>query len=46
MSQENKEILNILERQGLRLEEFRYCAKTGFIESAIMNKNCEDWRST
>ena len=33
LGQENKEIVNTLERQGLRLDEFCYCEKLGYIES-------------
>lgn len=40
LSQENKEILNLLERQKYDLNDFCYCSKLGFIESKIMHRNC------
>ena len=43
LSQENKEILNLLERERYSLEEFCYCSKLGFIESLIMERFCEDY---
>ena len=45
MSQENKEILNVLEQQGFDLEEFRYCEVLGYIESTIMQRKCEKWEN-
>lgn len=44
LGQENKEIVNALERQGLTLDEFCYCEKLGFIESVIMRRECDEWR--
>ena len=44
LSQENKEILNILLDRGYGLDEFRYCERSGFIESAIMIRHCVDWQ--
>jgi hypothetical protein len=44
LSQENKEIINILLKQGYSLEDFRYCKVLGFIESAIMKRECESWK--
>ena len=43
LSQENKEILNSLLRSRYRITEFLYCAKQGWLESAIAKKECEDW---
>jgi hypothetical protein len=43
LSQENKEILNLLEISGYNLTDFCYCAKKGFIESLIAKKQCIDW---
>jgi hypothetical protein len=43
LSQENKEILNLLESHRYSLEEFCYCSKLGFIESVIMERICDDW---
>jgi len=43
MSQENREIVNVLERVGLDLGEFRYCVRLGFVESALMVRECGDW---
>ncbi len=44
LSQENKEILNSLIRRGLCVDEFCYCAKLGFIESVIMERECDKWQ--
>jgi hypothetical protein len=44
LSQENKEILNILLDRHYSLDEFRYCEKNGFVESAIMVRDCVDWQ--
>jgi hypothetical protein len=41
MGQENKEILNLLERNGFDLDDFCYCLKKGFIESKLAWKECE-----
>ncbi len=41
LSQENKEIINTLERRRFNLGEFCYCEKLGFIESQIMKRDCE-----
>jgi hypothetical protein len=43
MSQENREIVNVLERMGLDLGEFRYCVRLGFVESALMVRACDEW---
>ena len=43
LGQENKELVNVLERSGLSLEDFCYCEKLGYIESVIMKRECEDW---
>ncbi len=43
MSQENKEIVNILERGRISLDDFCYCEKLGFIESRIMKRVCGNW---
>jgi len=43
LGQENKEILNALERRGFSLDEFCYCEKLGYIESVIMRRECEEW---
>lgn len=43
LSQENKEILNKLLRQGYDVEEFVYCERLGYIESVIARKECEEW---
>ncbi|MFP3951044.1 MAG: hypothetical protein ACLFVP_02735 [Candidatus Bathyarchaeia archaeon] len=40
MSQENKEVLNLLERSGMDLNDFCYCSRRGFIESKIARKEC------
>ncbi len=43
LSQENKEILNILENRGFSLDEFCYCKKLGYIESVIMKRTCKEY---
>jgi predicted molibdopterin-dependent oxidoreductase YjgC len=43
LSQENKEILNILERRGFDIDEFCYCERLGYIESVIMKRICEEY---
>lgn len=43
LSQENKQILNSLLRSRYRITEFLYCAKQGWLESAIARKECGDW---
>lgn len=43
LSQENKEIVNALERRDFSLDEFCYCEKLGFIESIIMRRECANW---
>jgi hypothetical protein len=43
LGQENKEILNRLLASRYRVDEFRYCEKTGYLESAISRKECEEW---
>ena len=43
LGQENKEIVNALERQGLSLDAFCYCEKLGYIESVIMRRECDEW---
>jgi hypothetical protein len=43
LSQENKEILNKLLRQGYDIGEFVYCERLGYIESVIARKECEEW---
>lgn len=43
LSQENKEILNSLLRSRYRITEFLYCAKQGWLESAIARKECDDF---
>ena len=45
LGQENKEILNKLLRSRYRIEEFRYCEETGFLESALNLKECEHWEA-
>ena len=45
MSQENREIVNVLERTGMDLGEFRYCEALGFVESALMVRECGDWEA-
>jgi hypothetical protein len=44
LSQENKEILNILEDRGYDLDEFRYCMRLGYIESKIIERSCLEWK--
>ena len=43
LSQENKEILNVLEKRGFDLNEFCYCERQGFLESVILERNCKIW---
>ena len=43
LSQENKEMVNILEGRGFSLDEFCYCERLGYIESVIMRRRCEDY---
>ncbi|MCB2172272.1 hypothetical protein KQH65_06015 [archaeon] len=43
LSQENKEIVNTLERRRLNLDDFCYCEQLGFIESRIMRRDCEEY---
>ncbi|MCJ7574378.1 hypothetical protein MUO93_08975 [Candidatus Bathyarchaeota archaeon] len=43
LSQENKEILNKLLRQGYDIKEFIYCERLGYVESVIARKECEEW---
>jgi hypothetical protein len=43
MGQENKEIVNILERGRICLDDFCFCEKLGFIESRIMKRDCDYW---
>ena len=43
LGQENKEILNKLLRSRYKLDEFLYCTKSGYLESAIAKKECKDW---
>ena len=43
LGQENKEIVNALERRGFSLDEFCYCEKLGYVESVIMRRECEEW---
>jgi hypothetical protein len=43
LSQENKEILNKLLRQGYDIGEFVYCERLGYIESVIARKECGEW---
>lgn len=43
LSQENKEILNKLLSSRYQLNEFLYCEKDGFLESAISKKDCESY---
>ena len=45
LSQENKEILNMLIRQGYSTGEFVYCERLGYIESVIASRDCEEWQS-
>jgi len=46
LSQENKEIINPLERRGFNLSEFCYCERLGFIESMIMRRVCEEYETS
>ena len=43
LGQENKEILNALLRLRYKTNEFLYCTKQGWLESAIVKKECSDW---
>jgi len=43
LEQENKEILNTLERRGFSLDEFCYCERLGYIESVIMRRVCDEY---
>ena len=43
LSQENKEIVNILERRRILLDDFCFCEKLGFIESKIVKRECNFW---
>lgn len=43
LGQENKEILNALLRLRYKTNEFLYCTKYGWLESAIVKKECSDW---
>ncbi|MBM3292221.1 hypothetical protein FJY84_06045 [Candidatus Bathyarchaeota archaeon] len=43
MSQENKEIINKLLASRYKIDEFLYCEKFGYLESAIVSKDCKDW---
>lgn len=43
LSQENKEILNVLLRRGFGIDEFVYCSRLGFIESVFAEKECGEW---
>ncbi len=43
LSQENKEILNVLLRSRYGIDEFLYCTKQGWLESAIAKKDCDDF---
>lgn len=43
LSQENKEIVNTLERRRMSLNDFCYCEKLGYIESRIMKRYCEEY---
>jgi hypothetical protein len=45
LSQENKEIVNTLERRGFSLDEFCYCERLGYIESVIMRRECEEYEA-
>jgi hypothetical protein len=45
MSQENREIVNVLERVGLDLGEFRYCVRLGFVESVVLVRECGEWEA-
>ena len=43
LGQENKEILNALLRLRYKKTEFLYCTKQGWLESAIVKKECDNW---
>ena len=43
LGQENKEIVNALERMGFDLGEFCYCDRLGFVESVILVRECSAW---
>ena len=43
LGQENKEIVNVLVRRGLGLEDFCYCEKLGYVESVLLRRRCEWW---
>jgi hypothetical protein len=45
LGQENKEILNTLERRGISLDEFCYCERLGYIESVIMRRVCSEYET-
>ena len=45
LSQENKEIVNTLERRGFSLDEFCYCERLGYIESVIMRRVCDKYET-
>ena len=45
LGQENKEILNTLERRGFSLDEFCYCERLGYIESVIMRRECDEYET-
>ena len=45
LGQENKEIVNALERVGFDLGEFCYCERLGYVESVIMLRECGEWAS-
>ena len=45
LGQENKEILNTLERRGFSLDEFCYCERLGYIESVIMRRKCDEYET-
>jgi len=45
LSQENKEIVNTLERRGFSLDEFCYCERLGYIESVIMRRICDEYET-
>ncbi len=45
LGQENKEIVNTLERRGFSLDEFCYCERLGYIESVIMMRQCDEYQS-
>lgn len=45
LGQENKEILNTLERRGFSLNEFRYCERLGYIESVILRRVCDEYET-